>query len=157
MTRETAIKGLKAFRREFSGYEPNEEMFDMAIKALEQEPTTKNDLGVDCVARQDVERYIEGFINEYTPEEELEFINLELDGLKHIPSVTPQEPRKGHWIDTREISTNRRGQIVHEVICSECSGIAYFRTMGNKYIGANLCPNCGAKMVEPQESEVEDE
>ena len=156
MTRETAIKGLKAFRREFSGYEPNEEMFDMAIKALEQEPTTKNDLGVDCVARQDVERYIEGFINEYTPEEELEFINLELDGLKHIPSVTPQEPRKGHWIDTREISTNRRGQIVHEVICSECSGIAYFRTMGNKYIGANLCPNCGAKMVEPQESEVED-
>lgn len=38
MTRETAIKGLKAFRKEFSGYEPNEEMFDMAIKALEQEP-----------------------------------------------------------------------------------------------------------------------
>lgn len=60
--------------------------------------------------------------------------------------VLEQEPRKGHWIDTREISTNRRGQIVHEVICSECSGIAYFRTMGNKYIGANLCPNCGAKM-----------
>ncbi len=57
----------------------------------EQEPTTKNDLGVDCVARQDVERYIEGFINEYTPREELEFINLELDGLKHIPSVTQQE------------------------------------------------------------------
>ena len=35
---EKAIKGLKAFRKEFSGYEPNEEMFDMAIKALEQEP-----------------------------------------------------------------------------------------------------------------------
>ena len=62
------------------------------IELLEQEPTTKKDLGVDCVARQDVERYIEGFVNEYTPKEELEFINLELDGLKHIPSVTPQEP-----------------------------------------------------------------
>ena len=62
-------------------------------------------------------------------------------------SVNPeQEQRKGHWIETKEISTNRRGQIVHEVICSECSGIAYFRSMGNKYIGANLCPNCGAKM-----------
>ncbi len=59
---------------------------------LEQEPTAKNDVGVDCVVRQDVERYIEGFINEYTPKEELEFINLELDGLKHLPSVTPQEP-----------------------------------------------------------------
>ena len=54
---------------------------------------------IDCIARQDVERYIEGFINEYTPKEELEFINLELDGLKHIPSVTPQEPR---WIPVSE-------------------------------------------------------
>lgn len=66
--------------------------------ATPQEPT-KNDLAVDCVARQDVERYIEGFINEYTPKEELEFINLELDGLKHIPTVTPQEPR---WISVSE-------------------------------------------------------
>ena len=64
-----------------------------------KEPTTKNDLGVDCVARQDIERYIEGFINEYTPKEELEFINLELDGLKHLPSVTPQELR---WIPVSE-------------------------------------------------------
>lgn len=47
---------------------------------------------IDCVARQDVERFIEGFINEYTSEEELELINLALDGLKHIPSATPQEP-----------------------------------------------------------------
>ena len=58
--------------------------------------TTKNDLGVDCIARQDVERFIEGFINEYTPKEELEFINLELDGLKHIPSTTPQQYQEEH-------------------------------------------------------------
>lgn len=38
MTREEAIKGLKVLHRDFSGYKPNEEMFDMAIKALEQEP-----------------------------------------------------------------------------------------------------------------------
>ena len=38
MTREEAIKGLKVLRRDFSGYKPNEEMFDMAIKELEQEP-----------------------------------------------------------------------------------------------------------------------
>ena len=136
MTRETAIKGLKAFRREFSGYEPNEEMFDMAIKALEQEPTTKNDLGVDCVARQDVERYIEGFINEYTPEEELEFINLELDGLKHIPSVTPQEPRKGHWI-----------WCVGSHKCSNCEEYTCF---SHKEL-LRYCPNCGADMREVEE------
>jgi hypothetical protein len=53
--------------------------------------------------------------------------------------------KKGKWIDTREICSNARGQIVHEVICSECNGISYFRSMGNKYIGANFCPNCGSK------------
>lgn len=36
MTREEAIKGLKVLRKDFSGYKPNEEMFDMAIQALEQ-------------------------------------------------------------------------------------------------------------------------
>jgi len=36
MTRDEAIKGLKALAKEFSGYKPNEEMFDMAIKALEE-------------------------------------------------------------------------------------------------------------------------
>ena len=36
MTREEAIKGLKALAKDFSGYKPNEEMFGMAIKALEQ-------------------------------------------------------------------------------------------------------------------------
>ena len=51
------------------------DLIQQRINELKQEPTTKNDLGVDCVARQDVERFIEGFINEYTPEEELEFIN----------------------------------------------------------------------------------
>ena len=36
MTREEAIKGLKVLRKDFSGYKPNEEMFDMAIEALKQ-------------------------------------------------------------------------------------------------------------------------
>ena len=53
--------------------------------------------------------------------------------------------KTGKWIDTKEIFTNKRGQIVHEIICSECNGISYFRSMGNKYIGANLCPNCGSR------------
>lgn len=37
MTREEAIKGLKVLAKDFRGYKPNEEMFDMAIEALEQE------------------------------------------------------------------------------------------------------------------------
>lgn len=36
MTREEAIKGLKVLAKDFSGYRPNEEMFNMAIEVLEQ-------------------------------------------------------------------------------------------------------------------------
>ena len=41
MTREEAIKGLKVLRKDFSGYKPNEEMFDMAIEALSAEPSAE--------------------------------------------------------------------------------------------------------------------
>lgn len=37
MTIEEVIKGLKVLRKEFSGYKPNEEMFDMAIEALKSQ------------------------------------------------------------------------------------------------------------------------
>lgn len=67
------------------------------------------------------------------------------DEINELPPVKPAH-KKGKWIDTTEISTNKRGQIVHEVICSECNGISYFRGMDGKYIGANFCPNCGAEM-----------
>ena len=41
MTREEAIKGLKVLAKDFSGYRPNEEMFNMAIEALEQLPSAQ--------------------------------------------------------------------------------------------------------------------
>ena len=59
MTREEAIKGLKVLRKDFSGYKPNEEMFDMAIEALQQEPCDKRTdkhtetHACDCISRQD--------------------------------------------------------------------------------------------------------
>lgn len=37
MTNQEAIKGLKGLAKEFSGYKPNEEMFDMAIEAIEKQ------------------------------------------------------------------------------------------------------------------------
>lgn len=37
MTLEEAIKGLKCLAKNFSGYKPNEEMFDMAISALQKQ------------------------------------------------------------------------------------------------------------------------
>lgn len=55
--------------------------------------------------------------------------------IEEAPSVRPQE-QTGHWI---------RCDILQEFKCSECR--MCFRNE------SNYCPNCGAKMVEPQESE----
>lgn len=68
--------------------------------------------------------------------------------INELPSVTPQEPRKGHWIipkgDVKPFGDDT-------IQCDMCG---FFTDVDCNY---NFCPNCGAKMVEPQESEVEDE
>lgn len=56
-----------------------------------------------------------------------------------------QEPKTGHWIKSRDSYGN------HHFICSECGNDIATRYADNwedKY-----CSECGAKMVEPQESE----
>ena len=128
------------------------------IKALELEPCE------DCVSRQAVLAIAgDSCLDLDSYEDTKEFC----DTINELPSVTPTkciatvsfnkkdmrelidekmkeivvERKKGKWIDTDVTLLNRQGYIVHEVICSECNGISYFRKMGNKYIGANLCPN----------------
>ena len=59
--------------------------------------------------------------------------------INELPSVTPQEPRKGHWITKRTIMHDG------EFYCDVCDNDAPF----NKTF--HYCPNCGAKMVESQE------
>ena len=54
-----------------------------------------------------------------------------------LPSVTPKQ-KMGHWI-------NYQKNIWIYAQCSECGTVHDTKT--------NYCPNCGAKMVEPQESE----
>lgn len=50
-----------------------------------------------------------------------------------------QEPKTGHWI---------RMKAYEKWECSDCNTV--FRFTFKEH---NFCPNCGAKMVEPQESE----
>jgi len=50
-----------------------------------------------------------------------------------------QEPKTGHWTHDGSHWENR-------FICSECE----YKLFEEQ---TNYCPNCGAKMVEPQESE----
>ena len=60
--------------------------------------------------------------------------------VKNMSSVTPQEPKTGHWTDDGYCSCCNK-QTLPLDISGYASGYDSF------------CPNCGAKMVEPQESE----
>ena len=98
------------------------------VEYLEQEPTTKNDLGVDSISRQEA---IDTIRQLYLDLASQKYV---IDLLKVLPSVTPQEPKTGHWID-----------VFGGCECSECGDLepGY----------SDYCPNCGAKMIESQESE----
>jgi len=65
---------------------------------------------------------------------------------KTIIEALSQEPKSGKWIELpKALNPNE-----NPCKCSECGHILSFM---NYYPKSNFCPNCGAKMVEPQESE----
>ena len=115
MTREEAINRLIEAKKGLT-----DEVIDIAIKALGQEPCE------DAISRQAaldaIDRWCMGEGDEgiYTI-------------VENLPFVTPQ-PKTGHWIDTGEPN-----EIWDErYICSECKS----DVVGS----ANYCPTCGARM-----------
>jgi len=75
----------------------------------------------------------------------------------HGTPLNEQEPKTGHWIEENINEWSRK------VFCSECgcsppfehfsNGDVYSATGYGVSNKTKYCPNCGAKMVEPQESE----
>ena len=103
------------------------EELEKRIKALEQEPCE------DAISR---ERLKECFHRNVVGADAFDII------IDMQPSV---QTKTGHWIDRDASGTNFYGK------CSCCGQeiqIDAWYTQNMKY-----CPNCGAKMVEPQESE----
>ena len=104
---------------------------------------------IDCVSRAQTQTEIEMNASRYTIAKErggmgqvewsdqLIKVSDAVDIIRHLPSVTPQS-KTGHWIS--------RPHIYGVAFCSECG-------FELKINNTNYCPNCGAKMVEPQESE----
>ncbi len=128
------LKKLKSFHNGSYGAD-----IDKAIKLLEQEPCE------DCISRAFlIDRVLEKV---KTHRSTIEICDKLIPLIKDLPSVQPK-PKTGHWIDTEESSISVKGHrhVLHEVICSECNGISYFKGMSGKYIGANICPNCGVRM-----------
>ena len=114
------------------------EALDAAVKALEQEPTTKNNLGVDKFDKAINQSDLEEWIMETFPDWCEGDVRLIMNHMDEMPPVTPQEPKTGHWNEIPK----------YKDIAWQCSECEHFTTMKHNY-----CPNCGAKMIESQESE----
>ena len=139
MTREEAIKifnGLLLFGKAPCKKEELEDLCKVVLTALEQEPTTKNDLGVDCISRADAIRVASGYCHPSNVAKEL----------AKLPSVTPQEPKTGHWIFVGEENKEETKAGNFRYVCSECG----FSDVHGKSIYVPYCWQCGAKMAESE-------
>ena len=78
---------------------------DFHCKPLKQQPTTKNDLGVDCISRQavlDIIRFEDKWLLDakgHNADTEIAFSGMK-SRIADLPSVTPQEPQTFKWCDT---------------------------------------------------------
>lgn len=110
----------------------------------------------DCVSRQAVLNRIskqrKGLQPELYPQDKIGDAAYGIcdEFIRRIPPVTPKQ-RTGQWEQTGDIFINKRGQFVYQFICSECDALSHFRKSNKKIIGADICPNCGAKMGGEQE------
>lgn len=122
------------------------EVLDLAIKALEQEPCE------DCISRAEVMTEIQLNAKRYSLAKEsgglgqvvwshnLISINDAIEVIRTLPSVTPT-PKTGHWIVTMDCEGKTR-----KCTCDKCG----YETGKYTWHNPNYCPNCGARM----ESEV---
>lgn len=126
MTREKAIKTIESAKH-FAYDIVYEEAFDMTIKALEQKPCE------DAVSRTEVLKLVR--FNAF-------HVKSQIKAIENMPSVTPQEPRKGYWIK----HNTPNGTYYYD--CSLCGCVAPCTETADSYLWklSNFCPDCGAKM-----------
>jgi len=107
------------------------DVWEDAKKAL----TTKNDLGVDAISRVKAIEEADKLTLEtgYDNEKVIEMLN-------ELPSVTPQEPKIGHWEYGYVFADGNYCK------CSECKEIIKCT------YPMHYCPNCGVKMESRKEN-----
>jgi hypothetical protein len=102
--------------------------FDMAIKALEQQTCE------DAVSRAAVLDIFADNADATRP------YSKTWEEVKALPSVNPQ-PKTGKWIDI----------MVGDMPAQACDQCNTFYPLAYTGGGHKYCPNCGCRMVEPQE------
>lgn len=139
MTREQAINYLIS-----SGF--SEEQVSEVVRALTYQPTTKNDLGVDCISRDVVKNYIQAHIHEIiteSGEDKNKHTNRVLRSMIHgvdcMPSVTPQ-------LSVPEVTA--LAEWVEKL--TKASEDAYNKGYADGVKSVNICPHCGEYIGEEE-------
>lgn len=108
----------------------NEKNCNKILEALERESCE------DAISREDALMALTG---EWT-ESRAEILPKAIRRIKALPSVQP-EPKTGHWLDV----------MVGDMQAQACDQCKTFYPLEYTGGGHKYCPNCGAKMIEPQE------
>lgn len=146
MTKEEASFYLANMDRRYME-EGMSEALDMAIQALEQEPC---DDAQECY--EDLCEYFGDAKDILKSRKDFKAwlgrVKWHIHKAEELYEKYEQEPKTGHWIKLFLIDTSDiDGQ------CSECGFIHRF--IDGYTAQYDYCPNCGARMIEPQESELE--
>ena len=182
--RENAIKVIRNFDLNNSkvnsllfSAEEITNAFDMAIKALEQQPCERFEWSIDgnvykiTKAKDGKEICQQVCDDAISRKAAINIVSLHcltidetVKAIKSLPSVTQKSAkdyldmadRKAKKIkDALTDNSQKYGKWIKSrcdmYVCSECDHI-YTDLSGERY-GMNYCPNCGSRMVEPQESE----
>ena len=130
----------------------NKDMYKAVMNAIEKriQSTTKNNLGVDAVSRKDVHDMLEN-LPIRGEDKWFNWLQKACMRLAKMPSVTPLEPKIGHWIDKHRLFDSCSAE------CSSChkrsNGYMHDNGFSLECKYYDFCPKCGARMVDPQESE----
>ena len=130
----TKLDAYKPFWTTYSQLIEVKRHIDLSIKALEQQTCE------DAISREDALMALTGEWTEPTDE----LIHRFIRRIKKLPSVKPQ-PKTGKWIDI----------MVGDMPAQACDQCNTFYPLAYTGGGHKYCPNCGCRMVEQQESEVE--
>ncbi len=109
-------------------------------KALEQDPCE------DAISRKAV---INTIFNNSDNNGDVVLSTDLMDRIKHLPSVTPQ-PKTGHWMYDDEHSD--WSDVTYKCSCCKRAISVPYEVRNEVYRDYPFC-HCGAKMIEPQESE----
>jgi ribosomal protein S27E len=141
MTNQEASRILDGLKPNTAIAQGNETAYDigqalsMAINALEQEPSG------DLISRQELLEDL--YKRDYT-----KFTHRDFVALVQYQDTVQQEPKTGHW----NVVSDVYGDSAYICECSECKDTVWvYKDADRKW---NYCPNCGARMVKPQESEI---